>query len=79
MPSSQRNTRCGWGFGLKNVMACPRNVWGPAADPTGAVMPLGNGLESVPVKLMLSVVGTTLVFWLKPLWITSLRRAPRKP
>src|SRR5271157_5767238 len=60
-------------------MPCPKKVWGPPAAPTGAVMPLGYGLERVAAKLMLSTVGTMLVVWENPDWFTAARRTPRKP
>src|SRR5215467_3705826 len=56
------------GFGLKNVMLCPRNVFTPRADPVGCWSPVGNGLSRVTAGRRLLVVAelSTVLLALNP-------------
>src|SRR5690348_3661899 len=60
-----------FGFGLKKVTPCPRNVPSPDAEPVGFWMPCGNGFDSVTAGRRLAVLAAFRMFvvWLKPGWL----------
>src|ERR1017187_1489387 len=64
-------------FDVKKLTPLPRKVLTPAAEPVGVrMLPPGKGLLSVAYGVTkLSLLGTMLVVWLKPL-VGPVRKAP---